>query len=236
MSFTNKQLEFDFQEGEVLLFDKPAGWTSFDLVKKVRNLIKYFLGVKKIKVGHAGTLDPLATGLMILSTGKATKQIIRYQNLDKSYLAELEFGKTTPSFDSETDIDQTYPFDHITRKKLLEVLSYYTGSQEQLPPAYSAKNIDGERAYKLARRGEKVILKPQAITISRLELVYFNPPFCSLQIDCSKGTYVRSLVRDIGYSLNSGATMTALTRTRIGQYQLSESYTIKEFEKILQET
>jgi len=226
-------LEFDFLEGEVLLFDKPEGWTSFDLVKKVRGLIKRHMGIQKIKVGHAGTLDPLATGLMILCTGKMTKQISRFQNLDKNYVAKLEFGKTTPSFDTETDVDHYYPYDHITHEKLLKVLDGFIGTQEQYPPAYSAKNIKGERAYKLARKGEKVVPKPHTITISRLELLSFDLPFCSFQVDCSKGTYIRALVRDIGKSLDSGAVMTALTRTRIGEYKLSDAYSIKNFENIL---
>ena len=227
-------MEFNFLEGEILLFDKPAGWTSFDLVKKVRGLIKRYLGIKKIKVGHAGTLDPLATGLMILCTGKATKQISRFQNLDKVYLADMEFGKTTPSFDTETETDNIYPFEHITGEKLRTVLKDFTGTVEQYPPAYSAKNIGGERAYKIARRGEKVILKPQVITIYELELLDFDMPHCSLRIDCSKGTYVRALVRDIGFSLKSGAVMTALTRTRIGEYNLSDAYDVKNFENIIQ--
>ncbi len=226
-------MKFDFLEGEVLLFDKPVGWTSFDLVNKVRGLIKRRLGIEKIKVGHAGTLDPLATGLMILCTGKMTKQISRFQNLDKNYVAKMEFGKTTPSFDTETDVDHYYPYNHITREKLLKVLKGFTGTQEQYPPAYSAKNVGGERAYKLARKGERVVLKPQVITISRLDLLSFDLPFCSIQMDCSKGTYVRALVRDIGKSLDSGAVMTALTRTRIGEYKLSDAYSVKYFENIL---
>ena len=228
-------MSFDFQGGEVLLFDKPSGWSSFDLVKKVRNLIRRATGVKKLKVGHAGTLDPVATGLMILCTGKATKQISSFQNLDKSYLAELEFGKTTPSFDTETEVDKTYLVNHITREKVLKVLSDFAGTREQIPPAYSAKNIGGERAYKLARRGEKVSLKPQIITITKLELIHFDLPYCSLRVDCSKGTYVRSLIRDIGYELESGACMTRLIRTRIGPYQLSDAWTIEKFEKMLHE-
>ncbi len=228
-------MKFDFLEGEVLLFDKPAGWTSFDLVKKVRGIIRRHLGIKKIKVGHAGTLDPLATGLMILCTGKATKRISSFQNMDKSYLAEMEFGKTTPSLDTETEVDREYPYEHITREKLQEVLRQFTGTLEQYPPAYSAKNVGGERAYKLARKGEPVVLKSQVITITKLELISYNLPSCSLEIDCSKGTYVRALIRDIGKALGSGAVMTALTRTRIGSYNLSEALSIKRFENLLQE-
>ncbi len=228
-------MEYHFPEGEVLLFDKPAGWTSFDLVKKVRNLITRHLQVKKIKVGHAGTLDPMATGLMILCTGKATKKISHFQELDKSYIAEMEFGKTTPSFDAETETDQTYPYQHISERELLEVFNKFTGTIDQVPPVYSAKKIGGHRAYKLARKGEEVVMKPNRVTITRIELVEFNPPFCSFSVDCSKGTYIRSLARDIGSALNSGAYLKSLVRTRIGSYMLSNAMTINEFENILNE-
>ncbi len=226
-------MEFNFPEGEVLLFDKPAGWTSFDLVKKVRNMISVHLKIKKIKVGHAGTLDPMATGLMILCTGKATKKISQFQEMDKSYLAEMEFGKTTPSFDAETEADHIYPYQQITESTLLEAFKSFTGTFDQIPPAYSAKNIGGQRAYKLARKGEKVMMKPQRVTITKIDLVKLDLPYCTFSVDCSKGTYIRALARDIGFFLESGAYLTALTRTRIGTYSLSDALTISEFEKIL---
>jgi tRNA pseudouridine55 synthase len=228
-------LKYHFPEGEVLLFDKPAGWTSFDLVKKVRGMITRRLQIKKIKVGHAGTLDPMATGLMILCTGKATKELYRFQEMDKSYIAEMEFGKTTPSFDAETEIDRTWPWQHIREEDVLKVMKEYTGTFDQIPPVYSAKKIGGHRAYKLARQGKEVEMKANQVTITRLELIKCELPFCTISVDCSKGTYIRSLARDIGKSLQSGAYLTGLIRTRIGPYSLSEALTINEFEKILQE-
>ncbi len=226
-------MEFHFLDGEILLFDKPAGWTSFDLVKKVRNLITAHLQIKKIKVGHAGTLDPMATGLMILCTGKATKKINRFQEMDKSYIAELEFGKTTPSYDAETEVDKTWPYQHITEPALLEIFKKYTGTFDQVPPVYSAKRVGGQRAYKLARKGEQVVMKPHRVTITRIDLIKLDLPFCTISVDCTKGTYIRALARDIGRSLDSGAYLTGLIRTRIGPYSLSKALTISEFEKIL---
>ncbi len=226
-------MDYNFPEGEILLFDKPAGWTSFDLVRKVRNMITAHLQIKKIKVGHAGTLDPMATGLMILCTGKATKKISLFQDMDKSYLAEMEFGKTTPSFDAETEVDQVYPYQQITESDLLDTFRKFTTSFDQVPPAYSAKKVGGRRAYKLARKGEEVILKPHRVTITKIELVKLELPYCTFSVDCSKGTYIRALARDIGFALQSGAYLTALTRTRIGPYSLSNALTIKEFENIL---
>ena len=226
-------MEFNFPEGEVLLFDKPAGWTSFDLVRKVRNMISVHLKIKKIKVGHAGTLDPMATGLMILCTGKATKRIDQFQEMDKSYVAEMEFGKTTPSFDAETEVDHTYPYQQIQESTLLEAFKNFTGTFDQIPPAYSAKKIGGQRAYKLARKGEQVVMKPHRITITKIELIKLDLPYCTFSVDCSKGTYIRALARDIGFFLESGAYLTALTRTRIGMYNLSDALTLSEFEKLL---
>ena len=226
-------MNYNFPEGEVLLFDKPAGWTSFDLVKKVRNMITAHLRIKKIKVGHAGTLDPMATGLMILCTGKATKKIGRFQDMDKSYLAEMEFGKTTPSFDAETEVDRVFPYQHITQRALLEAFSKFTTTFDQVPPAYSAKKVGGRRAYELARKGDEVILRPHRVTITKIDLVRLELPYCTFKVDCSKGTYVRALARDIGFALQSGAYLTSLTRTRIGPFILSEAMSISEFEKKL---
>ncbi len=226
-------MKYDFLKGEVLLFDKPYGWTSFDLVKKIRNLVSKYLGVKKIKVGHAGTLDPMATGLMILCTGKATKKLEEFQGLDKSYEAGLEFGKTTPSFDAETEADRIYPWQHITREKLEEILKKYTGTIEQLPPAYSAKRVKGRRAYQLAREGKDVVLKPQKVTIHEIDILEFDLPHCKLRIDCSKGTYIRSLARDIGFALGSGAYLTSLRRITIGPYHVDNAMSVSDFEKNL---
>lgn len=223
----------DFQTGKVLLLIKPIGWTSFDLVKKIRNIIIRRLGYKKIKVGHAGTLDPLADGLMILCTGKATKEISNYQQLDKEYTATLEFGKTTPSFDLETPVDKTYNITHINRDKIIKSLEKFIGEIEQVPPIFSAKNIKGERAYHFARKGEKIELKPNKVIIRQLELINFDLPFIEIRILCSKGTYIRALARDLGKILESGAYVTRLTRTKIGLYKMKDALTIKIFEEKL---
>lgn len=168
-----------YLEGAVLLIDKPLTWTSFDVVNKIRKSLRHHLGIQKIKVGHAGTLDPLATGLVIICTGKATKQINQYQDLDKEYEAQIRFGATTPSFDLETGVDLTYPWDHITNDIISGALTSFTGSLEQLPPQYSAKSVDGKRAYVMARKGKQVDLKPQHITIHKLKVLSFSPRSCS---------------------------------------------------------
>jgi len=223
----------DFQTGKVLLLIKPIGWTSFDLVKKIRNIIIRRFGYKKIKVGHAGTLDPLADGLMILCTGKATKEISNYQKLDKEYTATLEFGKTTPSFDLETPVDKTYNITHINRDKIIKSLEKFIGEIEQVPPIFSAKNIKGERAYHFARKGEKIELKPNKVIIRQLELINFDLPFIEIRVLCSKGTYIRALARDLGKILESGAYITRLTRTKIGPNKMEDALTIKIFEEKL---
>ena len=230
MDFHNPET---YLEGAVLLIDKPLTWTSFDVVNKIRKSLRYHLGIQKIKVGHAGTLDPLATGLVIICTGKATKQIIQYQDLYKEYEAQIRFGATTPSFDLETGVDETYPWDHITNDKISEALTSFTGSLEQLPPQYSAKSVDGKRAYVMARKGKQVELKPQQITVHKLNVLSYSPPDLSLFIECSKGTYIRSLARDLGVYLTSGAHLTGLRRTRIGTHNVSEAISIENFiEKI----
>ncbi len=223
----------DFQTGKVLVLIKPIGWTSFDLVKKIKNIIIRRLGYKKIKVGHAGTLDPLADGLMILCTGKATKEISNYQQLDKEYIATLEFGKTTPSFDLETPFDKTYNITHINRDKIIKSLEKFIGEIEQVPPIFSAKNIKGKRAYHFARKGEKIELKPNKVIIRQLELINFDLPFIEIRVLCSKGTYIRALARDLGKILESGAYITRLTRTKIGTYKIKNALTIRIFEEKL---
>ncbi|MCK4749978.1 MAG: tRNA pseudouridine(55) synthase TruB [Bacteroidales bacterium] len=218
-----------FLEGAVLFIDKPLEWTSFDVVNKIRKSLRQTLGINKIKVGHAGTLDPLATGLVIICTGKGTKKIMDYQDMDKAYDANIRLGATTPSFDLETEVDQTYPWEHITLEMLDQALTGFTGEQEQLPPLYSAKSVDGKRAYAMARKGKKVELKNQLITIHRLEVLSFEPPDITIHVECSKGTYIRSLARDIGSALKSGAHLTGLRRTRIGPYNVSESISLENF-------
>jgi tRNA pseudouridine55 synthase len=209
----------DFVKGEVLLFNKPYGWTSFQLVNKIRFIIKHERQIENIKVGHAGTLDPLATGLVIICTGKETKNIERYQNLVKEYVATFKLGATTPSFDLETEIDGNFPYDHVSEGMLKEVLKKYTGEIIQEPPVFSAKFIEGVRAYKYARRGKD------------LEILQFNLPYVTLRIECSKGTYIRALVRDIGISLKSGAHLTDLKRQRIGEFHLENALSVEEFER-----
>ncbi|WP_439182185.1 tRNA pseudouridine(55) synthase TruB [Carboxylicivirga taeanensis] len=222
-----------FREGQVLLINKPLQWTSFDIVNKIRLSLKRYLGIKKIKVGHAGTLDPLASGLVIVCTGKATKQIDQFLGMDKQYLADVQLGATTPSFDLETEPDKHFPYDHITRQMLDEAIATLSGEIEQIPPMFSALKINGQKAYDLARKGKEVELKARKITISELKLVNWDNPNIRLDISCSKGTYIRSLARDLGYELNSGAHLTGLVRTRIGPYQLADSITIEDFEKNL---
>ncbi len=224
---------YNFKEGEVLLFDKPYKWTSFDLVNKVRKLLCTALGVKKLKVGHAGTLDPLATGLLIVCTGKATKTIDSYQAAEKEYIATLELGATTPSFDLETEIDQTYPTEHITRDLIDNTLKDFVGELDQVPPAYSAVKVKGKRAYEYARDGKDPELKPKKLIIKEIEVLKFESSELILRIVCSKGTYIRGLARDIGKALNSGAHLTDLKRTRIGQYLNSDSMQLETLEKLL---
>lgn len=219
------------EQGQILYFDKPLRWTSFNLVAKVRWLLCHKLGVKKLKVGHAGTLDPLATGVLIVCIGKATKQIDQLQAGTKEYVATLQLGATTPCFDLERPIDQTYPTEHITLELIQSVLPRFIGKIEQIPPAFSACKVDGHRAYKLARKGEDVPLKPKTLVIDELELLNFDAAQMQLTIRvvCSKGTYIRALARDIGQALQSGAHLIALRRTRIGDVRVEQCMQIDDF-------
>ncbi len=221
----------DFIEGEILCFDKPLHWTSFNLVAKIRSQLCHRLGVKKLKVGHAGTLDPLATGVMVICTGKATKRIDELQAHVKEYVATLQLGATTPCFDLEKPIDKTYPTDHITEPLVREVLSKFIGRIEQVPPAFSACKIDGKRAYDLARKGREVELKPKVLVIDEIELQDFNPEKmqATIRVVCSKGTYIRALARDIGEALNSGAHLISLRRTRVGDVKVEDCMQVEDF-------
>lgn len=225
------------EEGQILYFDKPLKWTSFNLVAKVRWMLCHRLGVKKLKVGHAGTLDPLATGVLIVCIGKATKRIDELQAGTKEYVCTLQLGATTPCFDLERPIDQTYPTEHITRELVEQVLPRFMGRIEQVPPAFSACKVDGHRAYKLARQGQEVELKPKILVIDELELVDFDQEKMqlTLRIVCSKGTYIRALARDIGQALQSGAHLIALRRTRIGNVRVEECMHIEDFEAWMEE-
>jgi len=218
-----------FLEGAILYIDKSLTWTSFDVVNKIRKSLRHHLGIQKIKVGHAGTLDPLASGLVIICTGKATKQIMQFQDMDKAYTAQVRLGATTPSFDLETEVDLTFPWEHITAEKIEKALEQLSGNQEQMPPLFSAKSVDGKRAYAMARKGKKVELKPQQVHISKLKLLSADLPDLSLQVECSKGTYIRSLARDLGSMLDSGAHLTGLRRTRIGPYHVDQAISVENF-------
>lgn len=225
----------NFKEGEVLYFDKPLRWTSFAVVNKIRYHISRKLGVKKIKVGHAGTLDPLATGVMIICTGKATKRIEEFQYHTKEYIATLQLGATTPSYDLEKEIDATYPTEHITREMVEEVLHQFKGTIEQIPPAFSACKVDGKRAYDLARKGDEVELKPKTLVIDEIELLECNLPEIKIRVVCSKGTYIRALARDIGEALQSGAHLTGLIRTRVGEVRLEDCMQVEDFPEWLEQ-
>ena len=226
----------DFKSGTILSFDKPLEWTSFGLVNKVRYLLCRHIGEKKLKVGHAGTLDPLATGVLIICTGKATKQIDTLQAKTKEYVATLQLGATTPSFDLETEVDATYPTAHITEEKIKEALTRFIGRIEQVPPSYSACKVDGKRAYDLARQGKEVELKAKVLVIDEIELQDFNSSAmqATIRVVCSKGTYIRALARDIGLALESGAHLTALRRTRIGDYRVEDCHTLDTFQQWLE--
>lgn len=223
----------DFISGEVLYIDKPLHWTSFTLVRKLRAKICGKLKIKKLKVGHAGTLDPLATGVMIICTGKKTKMIESFQYQTKEYIAEIALGATTPSYDLETEIDATFPTGHITRELVEEKLKNFTGRIEQIPPAYSACKINGERAYNLARNGEEVELKPKVLVIDEIELLEFAETSVKIRVVCSKGTYIRALARDIGEALGSGGHLTGLTRTRVGDITLDKCIKAEEIDDFL---
>ncbi len=225
----------NYINGEILYLDKPYGWTSFDVVKRIRGELTRRLKCKKLKVGHAGTLDPLATGVMIVCTGRATKQIDTLQAGVKEYVATVALGATTPSFDLETEIDATYPTAHITRELVESVLPRFTGTITQTPPAFSACKVNGQRAYKIARRGDEVEIKPKTLVIDEIELVDYKPEQITLRIVCSKGTYIRALARDIGAALDSGGHLTALRRTRVGNVEIGQCMEPAEMIRFIKE-
>lgn len=216
-----------------MAFDKPYRWTSFDVVGKVRWLICRRLKVKKLKVGHAGTLDPLATGVLIVCTGRATKRIEELQSGTKEYYATIRLGATTPSYDLEKPIDATYPTEHITREMVEQVLERFKGKIEQVPPTFSACKVDGKRAYEMARKGNEVELKPKTLVIDEIELTECNLPDITIRVVCSKGTYIRALARDIGEALQSGGHLTALRRTRVGDYRVEDCLNPEKFKEWL---
>jgi len=223
----------EFLAGQVLLIDKPLGWSSFDVVKKVKNLIRTKYSLKKIKVGHAGTLDPLATGLLIVCTGKFTKRISEIQGQEKIYTGAITLGGTTPSYDLETEIDATFETQHITRQLIQEATSQFIGEIDQKPPIFSALKRGGERLYKKARRGEKIEIESRKVNVHTFDITTIEMPKVSFEIRCSKGTYIRTIAHDFGAALNSGGHLTKLCRTAIGDYKLSEGINIETFEKQL---
>ncbi|MCK5820696.1 MAG: tRNA pseudouridine(55) synthase TruB [Bacteroidales bacterium] len=220
-------------DGQVIFINKPLRWTSFDLVRKVRYGIRNHFGLKKIKVGHAGTLDPLATGMMVICTGKATKTLVNYQDLGKEYVAGIRFGSTTPSFDLETEVDASFSTEKVTREALEQVLSKMIGAQQQVPPLFSAKKIGGRRAYDIAREGNTVEIKPQSIEIYSMEILSFELPDIVIRVSCSKGTYIRSLARDLGLALGSGAHLISLSRTAIGSHTLDKALNVDDLDNYL---
>jgi tRNA pseudouridine55 synthase len=226
-------MEYDFVTGEVLLVNKPLTWSSFDAVNKVRYLVRDYLQVKKIKVGHAGTLDPLADGLLIIMTGRFTKRIEEFQDFEKEYTGTLFLGKTTPSYDLEHEPDEEYPTEHITKELILETTKQFLGETDQVPPVYSAVKHEGRRAYAYARKSQDLTLQARHILISEFEITRIEMPEVDFRVVCSKGTYIRSLARDFGEALGSGAYLQSLRRTRIGEYRLENAWEIPDLDKHL---
>lgn len=227
--------KLDFYQGEVLLIDKPYTWTSFDSVSKIRNLIKR-KGKKKIKVGHAGTLDPLATGLLLICTGKETKNITSLQNMTKVYEGTFKLGETTPSFDGETEVDASFPFEHLRLEDLQKACLNFTGAIQQFPPIYSAIKQEGKPIYKKARRGEEVVVQAREVMIDSFTINSFEDGIASFNVVCSKGTYIRSLANDFGKYLNSGAYLKSLRRTAIGEYLVDDALTMDQIEELIDQT
>jgi tRNA pseudouridine55 synthase len=226
----------NFTEGEFIYINKPYGMTSFGALAYVRTRVSKKVGVRRVKIGHAGTLDPLATGVLILCTGKKTKEIERLQLDSKEYTATLQLGATTPSYDMEHEVNQTYPTEHITREQIDRVLTDFVGDIQQVPPSYSACKVGGDRAYDLKRKGIEVTLKPKTVHIDSIDVTDFNPEtmLLSIRVGCGKGTYIRSLARDIGRALNSGAYLTALCRTRLGNVSIDDCITLDDFPQWLE--
>ncbi len=218
---------FNFKEGEILLVDKPMSWTSFDVVNKIRYKLKYLLQVKNIKVGHAGTLDPMATGLLIICTGKFTKRLSEFQGLPKEYTGTITLGGSTPSYDKETEVDETFPTEHINADLLEQARQQFLGPLEQLPPMFSAIKVDGQPLYKKARKGQKVEVKPRPVEIFDFDLTKVELPEVDFKVTCSKGTYIRSLAHDYGKAMRSGAHLSALRRTKIGDYHVDDAWDLE---------
>lgn len=228
-------MKIDFVGGDIFLVNKPIGWTSFDVVNKIRCMVKGHLKIKKIKLGHAGTLDPLATGLLVLLAGPFTKKTEEFSDLEKEYTGKFFIGETTPSFDMETKTDQHFPTDHITESLMIEKTKLFIGNILQTPPRYSAKQINGERAYLSARRGDEIEMRKNMVEIKQFELSDIAIPETKFKIVCSKGTYIRSVAKDFGEALGSGAYLSELCRTRIGQYKLEDAMTMEMVDAVIKE-
>jgi tRNA pseudouridine55 synthase len=226
MSEKKQLADFDFEKGEVLLLDKPLTWTSFDVVRKVKNTLR------PRKIGHAGTLDPLATGLLILCTGKKTKEIDQIQAQEKEYEGTFRLGQTTPSFDLETPVDSEQPYTHLTEEEIRAAAAMFLGKIEQTPPLFSAVKVDGQRAYELARKGEEAVIKSKVVDIKAFDITRIELPDIDFRVVCSKGTYIRSLARDLGVALGTGAHLTRLVRTRIGEHRLADAWTVAEVQAL----
>lgn len=226
---------YDFLAGTMLLMDKPKDWTSFDVVNKIRHKLRHHLGIKKIKVGHAGTLDPMATGLLLVCTGKYTKQIEGITGMRKEYIAEVQLGATTPSYDAESEIDQSYPSDHITIDQIRAAAQQFLGDGQQVPPMFSAVKVGGQALYKLARKGKTIERKPRPIHIGTLDIIDYQNDTLTIKVECSKGTYIRTLAYDLGKALDSGAYLTGLRRTSIGPYKVEDSIDVLELTTWLDE-
>ena len=235
MDNSQSLIGIDFREGYIAVIDKPLEWTSTDVVRKIKFALNNRLGYKKIKIGHAGTLDPLATGVLIVCIGKATKMVNAIQAEEKEYIAELELGASTPSYDMEHPIDKRYPTEHITREMLEQTLRDLTGERLQAPPIYSAKKVEGVRAYEFARAGEEVELKRALINIYEMEILSLEMPHLKIRVRCSKGTYIRSLANEIGVALDSGAHLTGLRRTRSGGFTVENAHNLENFMEKLRE-
>lgn len=226
----------DFIEGQIIVIDKPLGWTSFQVVNKIRWLIRKRFNLKKIKVGHAGTLDPLATGVLVICTGKFTKRILEIQSESKVYTGTITLGATTPSYDLETDIDETFPIEHISKLDLTEACAHFIGKIEQIPPIYSAIKKDGVRLYEKARKGEKADIEPRNVEIFSFELTKIDLPVVEFRIHCSKGTYIRSIAHDFGRALKSGGHLSSLTRISSGEFSINEAMTVENFTQLMDPT
>ncbi len=226
-------LSMKFVEGEVLLVDKPKDWTSFDVVNKIRGRIRHVFQVKKIKVGHAGTLDPMATGLLIVCTGKETKNIDLYQAQSKVYTGTMHFGATTPSYDAETEVNATFPTEHLTEEMIHEATKAFVGDIEQVPPMFSAIKVDGQPLYKMARKGQSIKVEARKVSIYSFEITRVALPEVDFKVHCSKGTYIRSLADDLGRAVGSGAYLTALRRTHIGEYKVDDALSVGELMEVI---